>query len=153
MVVDGEPSADSVPLTPSSVERTGLDRLTILTRAKATELGIQIKEVKSGFRLEQSGPAGQVFATLADKLAELGSGKGIAHAEIQMTVAGADTSPLRTLLSVIPMLPRHGIAVRMLGSATFDGLSGDVSVTNLTGPSKEFRKVEKTGHGPVGQGG
>ena len=143
VVVDGEPSADSVPLAPSSVERTGLDRLTILTRAKATELGIQLKEVKSGFRLEQSGPAGQVFASLADKLAELGTGKGIAHAEIQMTVAGADTSPLRTLLSVVPMLPRHDITVRMLGAATFDGLSGDISVTNLTGPSKEFRKVEK----------
>ena len=121
-----------------------LDRLTILTRTKATELGIQLKEARSGFRLEQSGLAGQVFATLADKLAELGTEKQINHAEIQMTVAGVDTSALRTLLSVVPMLPRHEFTVRMLGAATFDGLSGDVSVSRLTGLSKDFRKVEKT---------
>ena len=144
VVVDGEPSADSVPLAPLSVERMSLDRLTILTRTKATELGIQLKEARSGFRLEQSGLAGQVFATLADKLAELGTEKQINHAEIQMTVAGVDTSALRTLLSVVPMLPRHEFTVRMLGAATFDGLSGDVSVSRLTGLSKDFRKVEKT---------
>ena len=144
VVVDGEPSADSVPLAPSSVERISLDRLTILIRTKATELGIQLKEARSGFRLEQSGPAGQVFATLADKLAELGAEKRINHADIQMTVAGVDTSALRTLLSVAPMLPRHDFTVRMLGAATFDGLSGDVSVSQLAGLSKDFRKVEKT---------
>jgi hypothetical protein len=56
VVVDGEPSADSAPLAPSNVERVALDRLTILTKEKATELGIRLKEVKTGFRLEQSGP-------------------------------------------------------------------------------------------------
>ena len=55
VVVDGEPSADSAPLAPSSVERMSLDRLTILTRSKAIKLGIQLKEVRSGFRLEQIG--------------------------------------------------------------------------------------------------
>ena len=144
VVVEGEPTADSAPLPPSSVERIALDRLTVLTRAKATELGIQLKEVKSGFRLEQTGPAGQVFATLADKLAELGPGKAISHAEIRMTVAGVDTSALRTLLSVVSMLPRHEFTIRMLGAATFPGLSGDVAAANLSGPSKDFRKVEKT---------
>ena len=70
VVVDGEPSADSAPLAPSSVERTALDRVNVLTRAKAAELGIQVKKPRTGFQLEQSGPAGQVFATLADKFAD-----------------------------------------------------------------------------------
>lgn len=143
VVVDGEPAAASKPLSPSAVERIALERLTLLTRTKAEELGVEVATPTAGFRLEQSGPAGQVFATLADKLAELGADKRIGHIDIQATVTAAGTGELRTLLSVDPMLPKMPFTVTLVGAATFPGLSGDVTVSGLTGPAGDFRKIDK----------
>lgn len=143
IVVEGEATSESKPIPVSTVSRLALDRLTILSRERALELGISIVDRPSGFRLQESGVASKVFATLADKLSELGHEKRIDHIEIQINKAGVGVSDLRTLLAAPPMLPRYRFGISLTASGAYEGLTGDVSINNLAGSVVEFKKVEK----------
>jgi hypothetical protein len=120
-----------------------LERITVLTRDRAEQLGITVTVKPSGFRLTEEGSAGPVFGTLTDKLAELGSGKRLQEVSISKSITGEGTAGLRTLLSVLPMLPKLDFSVRVSGSGEFPDLSGGVEVAYLAGPSSSFRRVEK----------
>jgi hypothetical protein len=143
VVVEGEPTAESKALAPSTVERVALDRVVVLTRARAQELGIGPTVVRGGFQVTESGAPGPVFGTLADRLTELGPEKRIDHIEVGLTVTGTGTSAIRTLLSAIPMLPKMTFTVSLMGSGSFPGLAGEVTVPNLSGPTADFRKIDK----------
>lgn len=143
VIVDGEPSSESKPLPPSTVAKIALERMTILTRTRAEQIGIEIGVRPTGFRETEQGPSGPVFGSLTDKLAELGAGKKIREIEIAKTVTQSGTSELRTLLSVVPMLPKLNFTVGLNGSGSFADLSGDFRVSYLSGTSTDFRKVEK----------
>lgn len=143
VVVEGTPTSDSKTLAASSVTKLALERITVLTRDRAEQLGITVTAKPSGFRLVEEGSAGPVFGTLTDKLAELGSGKRLQEVSISKAVTGEGTAGLRMLLSLLPMLPKLDFNVRVSGSGAFPDLSGGVEVTYLAGPSAGFRKIEK----------
>ena len=144
VVVEGDPTKDSSPLSRSAVTKTSLDRLTVLSRERATAIGMADPErPAAGWHQEATGPAGQVFATIADKLAEIGEQKRIERAEIAMNVTAGATADLRTLLSAPPMLPRHHFEVSFVGSATFPGVEGEITVPKLAGSAAGFRKIER----------
>ena len=143
VVTDGEPTSKSKPLPPSSVTKLSLDRLQVLTGARAEKIGIEIGEAKSGFKLAEQGAAGPVFGSLRDKLSELGKGKKITQVEVSKVAAGPSTAELKTMLSAISMLPKHDFTVGLNGSGTFADLSGEVNFSYLSGASADFRKVEK----------
>jgi hypothetical protein len=143
VITDGEPTAASKPLAASSVAKLSLERLTVLTRERAEEIGIPVSVRPTGFKLIQEGTAGPAFGTLTDQLAELGAGKTISEVSISKTVIQGGTSELRTLLSAVPMLPKLDFIIRLNGSGSFADLSGDVQVSYLSGASSDFRKVEK----------
>lgn len=143
VVTDGEPTADSKPLPSSTVAKLSLERMTILTRDHAEEIGIEVTSRPTGFRLDAEGTPGPVFGVLTDKLAELGEGKKITEVSIQKDLHQGGTAELRTLLSAPPMLPRLDFRVVVEGSGTFPDLAGEVRVGYLAGSSSDFRKVEK----------
>ncbi|MCH8900053.1 MAG: DUF499 domain-containing protein [Acidobacteria bacterium] len=144
VVVEGDPSAESKLLSPSAIERLPLDRMTVLAAARAEQLGISVGETKTkGFTFEEMGAPGQVFGTLGDKVADLGPERKINHLEIRVSVVGGDTAPVRTLLASPPMMAKLQFSTSITGSATYDGISGDVSASNLSGPEKDLRKLVK----------
>ncbi|MGH8925038.1 MAG: ATP-binding protein [Acidimicrobiia bacterium] len=143
IVIDGSPSADSKPLAASTMSKLPLERITILSRSRAEEIGIEVTARPTGFKLNGEGSAGPVFGTLTDKLAELGTGKRITRVAISKTVTTASTAELRTLLSAVPMLPKLDFEIRLNASGSYLDLSGEVQVAYLAGPAAGFRKVEK----------
>ncbi len=144
VVVEGDPTKDSSPLSRSAVTKASLDRLTVLSRERATAIGITDPErPTAGWHQEATGPAGQAFATIADKLAEIGDRKRIERVDIAMNVTAGATADLRTLLSAPPMLPRYVFEVSFVGSATFPGIEGEVTVPKLAGRATDFRKIER----------
>ena len=144
VVVEGDPSAESKRLSPSAIERLPLDRMTVLTTARAEQLGIPIGESKpKGFTFEEAGAAGQVFGTLRDKVADLGPERKISQVEIRISVVGGDTAAVRTLIASPPMMAKVPFATSVTGSATYDGVTGEVSASNLGGPEKNLRKLVK----------
>ena len=141
VVVDGEVSPDAKPLPSSGVERISLDRLTILTRQRAVELGLTPTDRPSGFNITETAPPGQAFARVSEKLAELGTGKKIEYLEVRLISENGGTSSLRTLMSAPPMLPKLDFSVTLTGAATIGGLGGDIEVRNLSGNVPDFKKV------------
>lgn len=142
-VIEGEPAAGRKALTSSQIERSSLDRVTVLSREKADDLGIVIGAPKTGFRLTAEGPVGQAVARIRDQLSELGAEKKVSHISISHTSTSPPLSEARTLLTLDTMMPKHHFTSTLFGSVGFENTAGSIEFKTLTGQAKDIRKVEK----------
>lgn len=144
VIVEGEPTAESRPMTESQITKIPLDRVTVLTAARAEQVGIALRPPKTtGFSYSESGAPGQVFGALHDKIADLGPDRRIEQVAIQMMIVDGNTAPLRTLLSAPPMMAKVPFTVTITGSGSYPDLAGDVAAKNLAGSEKALRKLTK----------
>ena len=142
VVVDGDPVSTSKPMATSAIERARLDQVTVLTAARAEEIGIVVKAEPKGWKVDASGPAGQAFQTIADKLADLGEGKTIESFSITATIdAGEGVDDVRSLGAAIGQLPKITFSVDAEISADFAGLVDGARVS-LAGESSAYQQIE-----------
>lgn len=144
VVVEGAPTAAAKALPPSSIDRTPLDRLTILTPSRATEIGMEVTDPSGPktWRIDASGPVGQAFQTIRDKLADLGDGKAIQSVSVLATLdAGEGTEDIKSLGAALGQLPRLSFTVDAEVFADFEGLA-DGATIRLRGEAADYQRIE-----------
>jgi len=144
VVIEGDVTGSAKPLSPSSIERSSLDRLTVLTTQRAEEVGITVKKPDGPkiWHIDASGPAGQAFQTIRDKLADLGEGKTIEGFSVRATLdAGEGTEDIRALGAAIGQLPRLAFTVDVEVFADFQNLADGAQI-RLTGDAGDYQQIE-----------
>lgn len=145
VVVDRTAPGDPKALTPTEIQKRGLDNLDVYTRAEADRISVTIPGRIASVRNPQyRGGAGVAFQKVADQLADLGK------AASALTVTGfatADTTDIDLLVFGLGQLPRQAVSVTAQLGLDFAGLDNGVEV-NLRGDRKAYQTVN-TKLGPL----
>jgi len=144
-ITKGEPQPGSKPLTPSEVERTGLDTIHILTKTEAEALNLDLGTRVVGPKpVEASGAIGQAFQNVLNQVEDAQWPTGIQTLAITST-ADVDTgiTPIRELHQAVTMLPTLNRHVTLKVDMDLNPLQGTVHV-NVNGPADDLQKVEDT---------
>lgn len=142
-VVQGEPQTGAKPLTPSEIERTGLDTLHVLTKAEADAIGLDLGTRVVGPRpVEANGAIGQAFQTVLNQVEDAQWPDGIRTLAITAT-ADVDTgiTPIQELHQALTMLPTFERRVDLELDFDFAPLQGSGAV-NVSGTAADLEKVE-----------
>ena len=145
VVVDRTVPGDPKALTPTEIQKHGLDNLDVYSRAEADRLGVTLPGRIMPVRNPQHrGGAGVAFQKVADQLADLGKTAST------VTVTGFatnDTTDIDLLVIGLGQLPRQSVTVNAELSVDFHGLGGGLTV-ELSGDRKTYQTLN-TKLGPV----
>lgn len=144
VIVEGTPAPTSKSLTPSSIDRVRLDRMTVLAVQRARDIGIEVgaSGPSKGWTVEGRGPAGQAFQQIRDKLADLGEGKKIESFSVLATLdAGEGVENIRALGAAIGQLPKLAFTIEAEFYANFDGFSQGAEI-KLVGEAGAYQALE-----------
>ncbi len=141
VVVAGQPSATSEPLTPAAISSATLDDLTILRLETAKRYGIIVGD--GGLRpVEASGVAGVAFQQLLDRIGDVGAATGVVVLSITAAAEpGEGPRDLSLLGKAISMLPRLNPTVHLDVALEFAGLMPGAEI-RLSGSSADYQRVE-----------
>ncbi len=145
VVVDRTATGDLKALTPTEIQKHGLDSLDVYTRAEADRLGVTIPGRVAAVRNPQHrGGAGVGFQKIADQLSDRGK------AACAVTVTGfatGDTQDIDLLVIGLGQLPRQDVTVHAELDLSLPGLTGGVTV-ELAGDRKAYQTAN-TKLGPL----
>lgn len=145
VVLDRTASGDMRALTPTEIQKHGLDNLDVYTRAEADRIGITIPgRVMSVRNPQYRGGAGVAFQKVADQLTDLGKA---ASAVTVTAFATSDTQDVDLLVIGLGQLPRQTVSVTTELAFDFHGLDGGMNV-ELAGDKKAYQSIN-TKLGPV----
>lgn len=136
VVVDRTTPGDVKALTPTDIQKRGLDNLDVYTRAEADRVGISIPGRVAAVRNPQHrGGAGVAFQKVADQLTDLGK---TASAVTVTGYATSDTQDIDLLVIGLGQLPRQTVTVTANLSFGLPSLTGGVNV-ELSGDRKAYQ--------------
>ena len=141
VVVEGQPTSDSKPLSAGAVRNGRLEALTVLSAAAAAALGI------AGPRpdvLEATGrgSVGKALQQVADRMADLDAAAVTSVSVTASADPGEGVRDLRLLGFCVSQLPRLECSVSLKLTAGFDGLDGGLKV-GLSGEVARYQQIEE----------
>ncbi len=144
VVVEGPVKAGAKPATKSVIEKAPFDTLTILTRPAAEAAGIvlDVSTHTGPVRVTATGVAGPAFAQAAQKSSEVAGGKGIKSVTVRASAGpGAKVRDIRSLGSVLGMVPKFNAIVRVDLNLDFTSFDGETTI-ELGGDKAAYQKIE-----------
>lgn len=145
VVVDRTAPGEPRALTPTEIQRHGLDNLDVYTRAEADRIGVTIPGRIAAIRNPQHrGGAGVAFQRVADQLSDL---RKAASAVTVTGFAASDTQDIDLLGAALGQLPRQDVTVHVELGFGLPGLTGGVNV-ELDGDRKAYQSAN-TKLGPL----
>lgn len=142
VVVEGD-LAGAKPLSRSDIEKSSLDKVTVLTRHEAEAVGVDL-EAEAGPKtvpVQGKGLAGPAFTQAKNKATEVAGAKGIAKVSVEATAdPGEGIGDFRRLGVVLGQLPKPTVTVRV-GIALDFGSLGSTELA-LDGPRSDYQAIE-----------
>ncbi len=144
-ITKGEPEAGAKPLTPSEVERVGLDTIHVLTKREAEALDLDLGTRVVGPKpVEADGAIGQAFQSILNHVEDAQWPGGIQTLAITSS-ADVDTgiAPIRELHQAVTMLPTLNRHVSLTLDMDLTPLQGKANV-DVSGPAEDLQRIEDT---------